>query len=153
MTEVIKNNLKLLIVSALTLLGLMFVPAMASAQATPPPAANNASNNASTNSTVNTENGVRCGSDINFSGGSCAANTQADDKIQNLVRTIINIFSVVVGAVCVIMIVIGGFRYVTSGGDSNNVGAAKNTILYAIVGLIIVAVSQVIVQFVLQRTT
>jgi hypothetical protein len=49
------------------------------------------------------------------------------------------------------MIIIGGFRYITAGGDSNNVSAAKNTIIYAIIGLVIVAFAQIIVQFVLNK--
>jgi hypothetical protein len=51
------------------------------------------------------------------------------------------------------MIIIGGFRYITSGGDSGSVSSAKNTVLYAIVGLIIVALAQVIVRFVLSKST
>jgi hypothetical protein len=51
------------------------------------------------------------------------------------------------------MILIGGFRYITSGGDSGNVSGAKNTILYAIVGLVIVALAQFIVRFVLSQST
>lgn len=66
-----------------------------------------------------------------------------------LVRRIINIFSVVVGAVSVIMIIIGGFRYIISGGDSAGVSSAKNTILYAVVGLVIVLFAQVIIRFIL----
>jgi hypothetical protein len=66
-----------------------------------------------------------------------------------LVRKITNIFSVVVGAVSVIMIIIGGFRYIISGGDSSGVSGAKNTILYAIVGLVIVIFAQVIIRFIL----
>ena len=66
-----------------------------------------------------------------------------------LVRKIINIFSIVVGAVSVIMIIIGGFRYIISGGDSSGVSGAKNTILYAIVGLVIVIFAQVIIRFIL----
>ncbi len=50
------------------------------------------------------------------------------------------------------MIVYGGFRYVTSGGDSSKVGDAKKTILYALIGLVIVALAQVIVKFVLSKT-
>jgi hypothetical protein len=65
---------------------------------------------------------------------------------------IINIFSWIVGVVSVIMIIYGGFRYITSGGDSNSVTSAKNTILYAIIGLVIVALAQVIVNFVLDKT-
>lgn len=77
----------------------------------------------------------------------------ADTTVNKLLSDVINIFSLVVGVVSVIMIIIGGLRYITSGGDSNNVSAAKNTILYAIVGLIIVALAQLIVRFVLSRAT
>ena len=88
--------------------------------------------------------------DSNVSATECAtASGQTSDGLNALITKIINIFSVIVGVVAVIMIIWGGFRYITSGGDSNNVGAAKNTILYAIVGLIIVALAQVIVRFVL----
>jgi hypothetical protein len=51
------------------------------------------------------------------------------------------------------MVIIGGFRYIVSNGDSNGVSGAKNTILYAIVGLVIVLFAQVIVRFVLTRVT
>jgi hypothetical protein len=55
----------------------------------------------------------------------------------------------VVGAISVIMVVIGGLRYVISGGNSGNVTAAKNTILYAIVGLIISIMAYAIINFVI----
>lgn len=84
----------------------------------------------------------------------CQTNAEATtSKVNTLVTQIINIFSVVVGIVAVIMIIIGGFRYITSGGDSGNVTGAKNTILYAIIGLVIVALSQFIVKFVLAKAT
>jgi hypothetical protein len=51
------------------------------------------------------------------------------------------------------MIIVGGLKYITSGGDSGNVSGAKNTILYAIVGLVVVALAQIIVRFVLTRVT
>ncbi len=72
-----------------------------------------------------------------------------DNSFAGLAKKIINIFSIVVGTVSVVMIIIGGFRYIISGGDSNGVSGAKNTILYAIVGLVIVLFAQVIVRFVL----
>jgi hypothetical protein len=49
------------------------------------------------------------------------------------------------------MIIIGGLKYITSGGDSSNVTGAKNTILYAVVGLVVVAMAQFIVRFVLTK--
>jgi hypothetical protein len=79
-------------------------------------------------------------------------NNGGTDKVNTLITQIINVFSVIVGAVAVVMIIIGGFRYVTSGGDSGKVGSAKNTILYALIGLVIVALAQVIVKFVLGKT-
>jgi hypothetical protein len=83
-----------------------------------------------------------------FAEGNCDTNAQ---NLPKILTTIINIFSWIVGIVSVIMIIYGGFRYIISGGDSNGVTAAKNTILYAIIGLVIVALAQVIVQFVLTK--
>lgn len=80
--------------------------------------------------------------------GSCA---DQSNTLNDLITKIVNIFSVIVGLIAVIMIIFGGFRYITSGGDSTKVNSAKNTILYAIVGLIIVALAQVIVKFVLNK--
>ena len=75
-----------------------------------------------------------------------------ENSFAGLARRIIDIFSIVVGSVSVIMIIIGGFRYVISGGDSNGVSGAKNTIMYAIIGLVIVLFAQVIVRFVISNT-
>lgn len=88
-------------------------------------------------------------------GSTCdsASDTEATDKVNNLLTTVINIFSLIVGIVAVIMIILGGFKYITSGGDSGNVSGAKNTILFAVVGLIIVALAQFLVRFVLAKVT
>lgn len=87
------------------------------------------------------------------SGAGCSSTSAGTDKINTIITTVVNIFSVVVGVVAVIMIIVGGFRYITSGGDSNNVSGAKNTIIYAIIGLVVVALAQFIVQFVLNKVT
>lgn len=59
-----------------------------------------------------------------------------------------NVLLFVVGAIAVIMIVIGGLRYVISGGDSTQVTAAKNTIMYALIGIIIAILAYAAVNFV-----
>jgi sorbitol-specific phosphotransferase system component IIC len=64
--------------------------------------------------------------------------------------TISNVMLFIVGAISVIMVIIGGLRYVISGGNSTNITAAKNTILYAIVGLIIAIMAYAIINFVLE---
>lgn len=63
--------------------------------------------------------------------------------------TISNVMLFLVGAISVIMVVVGGLRYVISGGNTTNVGAAKNTILYAIVGLVISLLAYAIINFVI----
>jgi hypothetical protein len=80
-----------------------------------------------------------------------SCNEDAGSKIENLIGSVINILSWIVGIIAVIMIIIGGLRYITSGGDSANVTAAKNTILYAVIGLVIVAFAQLIVRFVIKK--
>lgn len=62
---------------------------------------------------------------------------------------ILSTFTFIIGAIAVLMIVIGGLRYVTSNGDPAQLTSAKNTILYAAIGLVIAAMSNAIVNFVL----
>jgi sorbitol-specific phosphotransferase system component IIC len=64
--------------------------------------------------------------------------------------TISNVMLFVIGAISVIMVIVGGLRYVISGGNSANITAAKNTILYAVVGLIIAIMAYAIINFVLE---
>ena len=101
-------------------------------------------------------NGLCAGSNLQFTDtpGQCStASSDATTKINNIVHTVVNLLSAVVGIVAVIMIIVGGFRYITSGGNDTSVTAAKNTILYAIIGLVVVAMAQIIVRFTLSKLT
>ncbi len=119
------------------------IPASASASiASQICAGSNASN---TNATLNLSS--------NSAGDTtCATSSTSGNSIQKILALIINIFSVVVGFVAVIMIIFGGIKYITSGGESSNISGAKNTIVYAIIGLVIVALAQVLDHFVLAKT-
>ena len=64
-------------------------------------------------------------------------------------RQITNTILYIVGIIAVIMLIIGGIRYVISGGDSKKVTDAKNTVLYAIISLIISFLAFAIVNFVI----
>jgi hypothetical protein len=111
------------------------VPVAVSAQATP-----------------DVKGNLGCGANLQVDTGNCTPDTAGGtEKIQSIVTTVINIFSVVVGIVAVIMIIVGGFKYITSGGDSGNITSAKNTIVYAVIGLVVVALAQFFVQFVLNK--
>lgn len=69
------------------------------------------------------------------------------------VGNITNILLFVVGALSVFMLIFGGLRYVVSGGNASAVTAAKNTILYAIVGLVVAFLAYAIINFVLGALT
>lgn len=75
----------------------------------------------------------------------------AGQKVTDIAQQVIKIFSWVVGIISVIMVIVGGFQYVTSGGDSGKVTNAKNTIMYALIGIVIVALSQLMVNYVLAK--
>lgn len=73
------------------------------------------------------------------------------DGSNGIFTTITNILLFIIGAVAVIMLIIGGIRYVTSGGDSTAVTAAKNTILYAVVGIVVAIIAYAVVNFVIEN--
>ena len=99
------------------------------------------------------KNNVCGGVAIGTTAATCSDGTAENTALTNLVANIVNVLSIIVGIVAVIMIILGGFKYITSGGDSGNISSAKTTIIYAIVGLVIVALAQVIVKFVLSKAT
>jgi len=71
----------------------------------------------------------------------------------SIFTTIVNILLFIIGAVSVIMLIIGGIKYTVSNGDSSQVTSAKNTILYAIVGLVIAFLAFAAVNWVLTSLT
>ena len=93
-----------------------------------------------TNNATQGTSGTDCGN---------AGKGSTNDSLKTLASKIVSIFSIVVGIIAVIMVIYGGFRYITSGGDSGKVGSAKNSLIYAIIGLVIVALAQFIVHYVL----
>ena len=121
------NKLKLI------LAGLLMVPTVALAVA---PAAS-AEGNLTLNSGVDSAQGEGVG--------------QVSTDPESLVKKFVNIFLFAVGALSVIMLIWGGIRYTTSAGDSNKVQAAKNTVLYAIVGLVVAILAYAIVNMVIDK--
>ena len=73
------------------------------------------------------------------------------NDLTNLIKNVVNVLLFIVGVAAVIMIIIGGLRYVTSSGDQSQVTAAKNTILYSVVGLVVAALAYAIVNFVVDK--
>lgn len=71
----------------------------------------------------------------------------------SIFTTVVNVMLFIIGAICVIMLIFGGIRYTTSAGNSANVTAAKNTIMYAIIGLVIAFLAFAVVNWVLVAIT
>ncbi|MNT23703.1 hypothetical protein D3C72_1591340 [compost metagenome] len=72
------------------------------------------------------------------------------ETVGNIITPIINTLLFILGAISVIMIIVAGIRYTTSGGDASSVTAAKNTLMYSIVGLVVAILAYAIVNFVLK---
>ncbi len=117
-----------------TVLGLLMVPMMVLSIATTVGASD------ASEQMKNGAGQVNTGSTCLFTSSDCA---------DGIITKGINTALFVIGALAVIMLIYGGIRYTISAGDSKQVEAAKNTILYAIIGIIVALLAGAIVNFVL----
>ena len=83
--------------------------------------------------------------------GICGPNN--NETVQESVQPILNVFYFVIGFLAVFFIVFGGIKYIMSSGDANKTATAKNTILYAAIGLIVALAAYAITNFVYERMT
>jgi hypothetical protein len=86
--------------------------------------------------------------------GSHKHETPSDNSFlgpHGILTAAVNILAIIAGIAAVIMIIVGGLRFVISSGDPNNVTNAKNAILAALIGVVIVVLSRTLVIFVLNR--
>lgn len=86
------------------------------------------------------------------SGSECAQGKGTKSNLvsgnDSLLKTVTNVLLFLIGAVSVIMIIVGAIRYVLSNGDSSQITGAKNTILYAVIGLVVALLAFAIVSFI-----
>ena len=94
-------------------------------------------------------NAATCADKTIDGGIACGSSTGAGSDLLLNVRTITNTLLIGVGIVSVIMLIIGGFRYAFSQGNEKAVSGAKDTIIYAIIGLIVAIVAFAVVNFVI----
>lgn len=85
--------------------------------------------------------------------GESGSNGCDTSGVNNLLSTVVSILSYIVGIAAIIAMLSGGLKYITSGGDANKVGNAKSTILYALIGIAIAALAQLLVHFVLYHAS
>ncbi|MFI5271285.1 MAG: hypothetical protein ACHQT9_04545 [Candidatus Saccharimonadales bacterium] len=84
-----------------------------------------------------------------LSGVDQAGTNCSGSGVFHVISDVVNILSIVIGAAAVLMIVISGFKFVTSSGDSAKVASARSTLIYALVGVAVTALAQLLVHFVL----
>jgi hypothetical protein len=81
----------------------------------------------------------------------CQNNATKGNPIIHIIATTINILSIIIGFAAVIVIIVSGFTFITSGSDPQAVARARSGIIFALVGVLIVAVSQGLVKFVIDK--
>jgi hypothetical protein len=125
-----------------TLLGMLAVPALAVSLGV-----------GVLSATVSAENPNACDGTGKVSGikegKNCAKTADQQASLGDVIETITNVLLFIIGAVAVIMIIIGGIKYVISNGDSAQITSAKNTILYAVIGIIVALLAYAIVNFII----
>jgi len=136
MKSIIKKSLQSLLIVPVLALGVSFAGGVISSPAVQAQAAD---------CTTDPSGGI--------AGGAGCAKT--DDQQTDLFgptgvfKIVTNVLLFIIGAISVIMLIIGGIRYVISGGDSAAVTSAKNTILYAVVGIVVAILAFALVNFVI----
>lgn len=94
--------------------------------------------------------GITCASQ----GASKAVTGNNNTKdLNKVIKTVVNIMLFIIGALSVIMIVVGGIKYTVSNGNAEQIKSAKNTIIYAIAGLVVAILAYAIVNFVITQLT
>jgi len=142
------NKIKKLIFvsgSSLVFAAAVLVPSV-SVEAVGPPAAKGCANN-------NVADSINQGANATGSSADCNNGTTLTTGVSNLAKTITTDFSILVGAISVIMIIFAGFKYITSGGSNENTNSARNILMYAVIGLVIAVIAQLIVHLVINSAS
>lgn len=148
----IKLGIASLIFSLLTVVGFSAAPAFAQLPASDPATSSSTSTAAAPATTPSTTTTKADACDALKQLDSSRTCDSGDTGVNNLVKAVVTILSIVVGIAAVIMVIISALKYVTASGDPSNVSSAKNTLLYAMIGLFIAALAQALVHLVLNNT-
>ena len=86
---------------------------------------------------VSAANGINICSEENQNSVYCQNKDKGEGQVNGIIKTIVEVLLMAVGAISIIMIVIGGILFALSSGDAQKAAKARSTILYAVVGLIV----------------
>jgi len=100
---------------------------------------------------VSAANGINICSKGNENSVYCKNKNTGETQVNGIIKTIVEVLLTAVGAISIIMIVIGGILFALSSGDAQKAAKARNTVLYAVVGLAVSLFASAIVNFVFNR--
>ena len=100
---------------------------------------------------VSAANGINICSEENQNSVYCKNRGSGETQVNGIIKTIVEVLLTAVGAISIIMIVIGGIMFTLSSGDAQKAAKARNTVLYAVVGLAVSLFASAIVNFVFNR--
>ena len=100
---------------------------------------------------VSAANGINICSGENENSVYCKNRGSGETQVNGIIKTIVEVLLTAVGAISIIMIVIGGIMFALSSGDAQKAAKARNTVLYAVVGLAVSLFASAIVNFVFNR--
>ena len=97
--------------------------------------------------------GVNCGAGDNSQSAACASRTSEDPLSGpgGIILKAAAIVGYIAGAAALIVIIYSGIKYVTSNGDATKMGNARGTLLNALVGLLVIALAEALLMFVVSR--
>lgn len=81
----------------------------------------------------------------------CENRSDGETKVNSIVGNVVNVLLMAVGVISIIMIVVGGILFALSSGDAQKAAKARNTVLYAVIGLVVSLFAAAIVNFVFNR--
>ena len=103
------------------------------------------------NPVVSAANGINICSNGNENSVYCKNKNTGETQVNGIIKTIVEVLLTAVGAISIIMIVIGGILFALSSGDAQKAAKARSTVLYAVVGLAVSLFASAIVNFVFNR--
>jgi hypothetical protein len=89
---------------------------------------------------------------LNGTGGS-TCDPNAGTKVEDIITGVINVLSIIVGFAAVLMLIVGGLKFITANGDSGAISSARSTITYSLIGLVVVFAAQILVHFVIRKVS
>ena len=68
-----------------------------------------------------------------------------------IITKVVTFLGFVVGVISVIILIVAGIRFAINGSNASEVTKARNTVIYAVVGIVVALVAQGVVQFILVK--